>query len=103
LISKSLVDCAKARRTCNYSEVAATFGRPFTQGFIASLMSALKHLDIENTNAGEPHLMCLVVKQDTGIPGQGYYAAIGHGTARQAEKRTLFEYEAERCWGYLWP
>jgi len=97
-----LVGRAQCGGTITYGAVAAEFGFAWSQGFGASLKRVLNVLADENRCSGEPLLMCLVVNKDTGIPGPGFYAAIGCGSADLQLQRQIFGRERARCREWSW-
>ena len=97
-----LVQHARSGGTITYAAVAAAFGSPWSQGFGASLKRSLNALADENRRSGEPLLMCLVVNKVTRIPGLGFYAAVGCGSADLQLQREIFDRELARCREWSW-
>ena len=97
-----LVGRARSGTPITYGGVAEALGCRWTQGFGTSLMRALKTLEVENRNAREPLLMCLVVNKSTRLPGDGFYKYLGSGDASHATKRILHDREIERCQQWSW-
>jgi predicted RNase H-like nuclease len=97
-----LVRCARSGSTITYGGVAAEFKFPWSQGFGASLTRALNILAVENRRCNEPVLMCLVVNKETGLPGQGYYSAIGSAKDDPHSQRDIFLDEVRRCTAWPW-
>ncbi len=97
-----LIQTARARGLVTYGDVAGAFGFAWTQGFGASLTAALRALDLENTQRGEPSLMALVVNKQSRLPGQGYYDMLGEGSADTQRRRELLAAEVRRCAEWDW-
>jgi len=68
-----LVSAAKAGESITYSEVLAFLGHQFTRPKMRALCKVLAVIDDEATEAGEPELAVLVVRQSDGLPGQGWW------------------------------
>jgi predicted RNase H-like nuclease len=98
-----LVGRARSGSPITYGGVAAALGYRWSQGFGTSLMRALKKLEIENKEAGEPLLMCLVVNKSSRIPGSGLYESLGCRGANYAMQQIVLEREIERCRQWSWP
>ena len=97
-----LIECARSDIVVEYGQVATRFGQPWSRGFSSSLTSALDALGVENTRAGEPLLMCLVVNKTTRQPGQKYFATIGHGSTDAAGQASAHSEEVDRCRRWPW-
>jgi hypothetical protein len=105
-----LVSAAKAGESITYSEVLAFLGHQFTRPKMRALCKVLAVIDDEATEAGEPELAVLVVRQSDGLPGQGWWVGgarlhgyeglwTGPQAARLVKKlqRQAFDYWRERA------
>lgn len=97
-----LIARARSGSKITYGGVAAALGYRWSQGFGASLTHALDKLAVENREAGEPLLMCLVVNKTTRMPGSGFYESTGNGSANHAAQQVLLDREIERCRQWTW-
>ena len=97
-----LVERARAESLISYGEVAAAFGRRWSQGFGASLKVSLEALDESNLRAGEPRLMCLVVNARSRMPGDGFFERLGESAAGDERRRDVLAGEISRCASWLW-
>ncbi len=97
-----LVSAARSGQTVTYGEVAAYFGHPWTQGFGASLNSALDKLGELNKAAGEPLLMALVVNASEGLPGIGYHRSARTDHLPRAAQRERHREELQAIRTYAW-
>lgn len=97
-----LIERARVKARVTYGDVASAFGFAWTQGFGASLKAALQAVDRDNTERGEPMLMCLVVNKATRLPGHGFYERIGEGGADTRRREALVDQETVRCAAWDW-
>ena len=72
-----LVAAAQAGVALTYGELLAHLGYRFTRPKMRALCSVLGTVDSEAALRGEPELAVLVVRQNDGIPGQGWWVAGG--------------------------
>lgn len=99
-----LFEVAARRSTVTYGEVAR---RVFDGRFSArsgALMDLLGRVDTEEAAASGTVIASLVVRKDTGIPGDGYFAFVEGELGRPVGDRAAFwRCEAERVWSAYAP
>ena len=103
LLRCCLVQVARAGRTMTYGDVARRFGIPWSQGASAALVSALKGIEEENRRRREPLLMTLVVSKKSGMPGRGFFLAIGIGPIAESERHARHQEHLRQVWAFDWP
>lgn len=69
-----LIFHAKQRRTVCYSDLCRLITSARVHHRAPHFHKLLDHLSHEDDDAGVPSLAALVVRKDSGIPGQGYFA-----------------------------
>ena len=103
LLRDCLVQAARGGSMLTYGEVARRFGIPWSQGASAALVSALKRIEEENRRRHEPLLMALVVSKTSGMPGRGFFVAIGIGPLADSERRARHRRHLRQVWAFEWP
>ena len=98
-LEELLADAGRARSTVTYGEVA----RRAMNGRVSARSSALMDLLGEVDTEADARLGCmvasLVVRADTGMPGEGYFAFAAHELGRPiADQREFWLAEVERVW-----
>ena len=97
-----LIHVASERRTITYGEIAERMDRPFTLGFRSSLKRALNLLAEHNDRLDEPFLMALVVNKRAGLPGIGYWHAIGAADLTSDAQAQRHRLDIEEIWQHPW-
>lgn len=98
-----LVQCARDRQTITYGELAERIRAARIEPHSYGMVGLLTEIAREDTAAGRPVLVTLVVRQSDGLPGPGYFReALEHGADRdnlrglwEARLRELCDYYAE--------
>lgn len=82
-----LIGYAQRRQTITYSELA-----PMISSLSLHHRAPVFHkmLDLID-EPGSPSLAAIVVRKDTGIPGQGYYVNSGADVGTEAEQRAYWQ------------
>ncbi len=95
-----LAEVASCRSTVTYGEVAkrALGGRVSARS--GALMDLLGEVDAAAETERGVMIASLVVRADTGIPGDGYFAFASRELGREAldDPRAFWEHEVERVW-----
>lgn len=100
VLSRLLADAATSRSTVTYGEVA----RRVFDGRVSARSGALMQLlgEVDTAAQTEQGIMIasLVVRADTGMPGDGYFAFATRELGRDAlgDPREFWEREVERVW-----
>ena len=102
-----LVDAAAARKTVTYGQLMKKFGVSRGSGRGNTVVEALDEIDRAERAAGAPGFAALVVRKDTGYPGQGFFAGKGKGSGggdggsrlTPADKEYA-DRQRERVWSY---
>lgn len=99
LLRALLTDAARARSTVTYGEAArVAFGGRFSARS-GALMDLLGEVDTEEEAARGVMIASLVVRKDTGMPGDGYFAFAAYELGRDVSDRAvLWQTEAEAVW-----
>jgi hypothetical protein len=92
-----LESCARSRRTIAYSELCRCIHtvslRPYSWALMALLCEVASEVDVSRGLS----LAALVVRRDTGMPGEGYFAGAGHGVAPEA-RESEWRGDVARLW-----
>jgi hypothetical protein len=98
-LEQLLAEAGRARSTVTYGEVArrALGGRVSARS--SALMDLLGEVDSETDTRMGCMVASLVVRADTGVPGDGYFAFAAQEIGRPVEDRDAFwRAEVERVW-----
>jgi len=95
-----LVDAASSRATVTYGEAARVSFHGRFSARSGALMDLLGEVDSEEEAARGVMLASLVVRKDTGMPGEGYFAFADGELGRDVTDRAAF-WRDEVCavWG----
>jgi len=99
-----LSEVAERRSTVTYGEIA----RRVFHGAVSARSGALMDLlgEVDSATDAERGIMIasLVVRADSGIPGEGYFLFAAEELGRPiADRRAFWETEAERAWAAFAP
>jgi len=94
-----VTDAASSRSTVTYGEAArVAFGGRFSARS-GALMDLLSEVDTQEEAATGVMIASLVVRKDTGMPGEGYFAFARDVLGRPVADRSAFwRGEAEKVW-----
>lgn len=93
-----LIDRAREGGTVTYSELCAAIAVARFKPYSWRLIALLDEICAEEDEAHGIVLASLVVRRDTGMPGDGYFAhasRLGHDIS---DKERYWRHEAERVW-----
>ena len=99
-LSRLLAETAAARATVTYGDVARVAFEGRVTARSGALMEALGDVDRATEAQRGVMIASLVVRADTGIPGDGYFAFASDELGRdvRAERRVFWEREVARVW-----
>jgi hypothetical protein len=99
-----LASAAAARSTVTYGEVARRIFHGRVSARSSALMDLLGEVDAETDERLGIMLASLVVRADTGMPGDGYFAFAADQMGRPVgDRRTFWELEVGRVWAAFAP
>lgn len=78
-------------RPITYGEVATAFGHEWSLKIFGRLVVTLDRIGDENTRRREPLLSALVVNQETGMPGAGFFEKYHPEARTQSARRGVYE------------
>lgn len=93
-----LVDAAVHRTTVTYGDVARRVFGGRVSARSATLMRLLSEVDREEERRTGAWIATLVVRADTGRPGDGYYAFAADAGRDISDREALWRQEAEKVW-----
>ncbi|NJM49784.1 MAG: ribose-phosphate pyrophosphokinase [Sphingomonadales bacterium] len=101
-----LQEAAQKGQVFSYSEMLMLLGYSFSRPKMRNLCKVLDAVDAAARGAGEPELACLVVREEDGLPGQGWWLArhdfVGEFESHAARRylkevqQSAFEYWQEK-------
>lgn len=99
-LSRLLAETAAARSTVTYGEVARRVFDGRVSARSGALMEMLGEVDSATHSGHGIMIASLVVRADTGIPGEGYFAFAAEelGLPALADRRAFWERETARVW-----
>jgi hypothetical protein len=93
-----LTACARRRATTTYSELCSEVDAIHLRPYSFAIVAFLNEICTEEDAAHGVMMASLVVRKDTGIPGDGYFGHAG-GLGRDISDREAFwRSEVERVW-----
>lgn len=100
VLDRALVETAAARSTITYGEVARRVFDGRVSARSGALMTMLAEVDEAAHAESAIMIASLVVRADTGMPGDGYFAFAAQQLGRSAieDPRAFWEREAARVW-----
>ena len=104
-LSRLLGEVAASRSTITYGEIARRVFGGRVSARSSALMCLLGEVD-SATEAGQGIMIAsLVVRADTGMPGEGYFAFAAEELGREllGDPRAFWEREVERVWAAYAP
>lgn len=97
---RMLAEAAAARRTVTYGQLMKKFGLSRGSGRGNTVVGALDQVDRAERAAGAPGFAALVVREDTGYPGLGFYAGRRKGSGLTPADKEYAKKEREKVWSY---
>jgi hypothetical protein len=99
-LEQLLAETAAARATVTYGEVARRVFEGRVSARSSAVMALLGEVDDATYRQSGVMIASLVVRADTGMPGEGYFAFAAEelGLPALANQRAFWESEAERVW-----
>jgi len=99
-LSRLLAEVAAARSTVTYGEVALRVFDGRVSARSGALMDLLGEVDAAAFADDGVIIASLVVRADTGMPGEGYFAFAAEelGLPAHEDPRAFWEHEASRVW-----
>jgi len=96
-----LVEAAVGRKTVTYGHLMKKFGVSRGSGRGNTVVGSLDEIDRVERAAGAPGFAAIVVRKDTGYPGQGFFAGERKSGSRLTpEEKEYADREKERIWSY---
>lgn len=99
--SAALCETAAARNTITYGDLAALAGHGRLSARSSALMSVLEDACEPMDNRHGIVCASLVVRADTGMPGQGYFAWAAATGRDMTDPRAMWLAEVRRVWDAL--
>lgn len=96
-----LMEAVRMGRTVTYTELAGRAGPPLHRRHIHRQL--LTPLSLRCRRAGLPDLPALVVRQDTGLPGVGWFDAVEAAPAPASDSLERWALAVRACWTHPWP
>jgi hypothetical protein len=100
-LESMLVDAARSRSTITYGEVARRALRGRVSARSGAVTALLGEVDSAYDERLGIMLASLVVRADTGMPGEGYFSFAAHDLGRREaldDPAAFWRTEAERVW-----
>jgi len=98
-LERLLADAALRRCTVTYGEVARTALGGRVSARSGALMDLLGDVDRQAERDRGVIIASLVVRADTGMPGEGYFLFVEDELGRPVpDRRVFWEHEVERVW-----
>jgi hypothetical protein len=94
----AVIERARGRSTITYSELCGAISVARFKPYSWRLMALLDEVCTEEDAARGIVLATLVVRADTGRPGNGYFRALERLGSDVSEPEALWRAEAERVW-----
>lgn len=99
----AVIERARRRSTITYSELCAAISVARFKPYSWRLMALLDEVCADQDAERGIILATLVVRADTGRPGEGYFSALERLGADVSRRETLWLAEAERVWSAFPP
>lgn len=99
-IRQVLIDTARQKSLITYRELTASLQTVVIHYHSPILARLLVEIGSEESEAGRPILPALVVAQQTGIPGKGFFRIAGERGQDVADVKAFWEDEVRRVYDY---
>ena len=93
-----LTACARRRATTTYSELCSEVTAIHLRPYSFAIVAFLNEICTEEDAAHGVMMASLVVRKDTGIPGNGYFGHAGSLGRDVADREAFWRSEVERVW-----
>ena len=93
-----LIECARRRTTTSYSELCEKVTAIRLRPYSFAIVGFLNEICTEEDAAHGTMLASLVVRKDTGMPGDGYFGHADKLGRETAERRAFWEKEVQRIY-----
>jgi hypothetical protein len=99
-IRQVMIDTARQKSLITYRELTASLQSASIHYHSPLLARLLVEIGTEEFDAGRPILPALVVAQQTGIPGKGFFRIAGERGQDVADAEAFWEEEVQRVYHY---
>jgi hypothetical protein len=93
-----LTACARRRVTTTYSELCSEVTAIHLRPYSFAIVAFLNEICTEEDAAHGVMMASLVVRKDTGIPGDGYFGHAGSLGRDTSDREAFWRSEVERVW-----
>lgn len=93
-----LIACARRRATTTYSELCSEVTAIHLRPYSFAIVAFLNEICTEEDAAHGVMLASLVVRKDTGIPGDGYFGHADRLKRDVSDREAFWRGEVERVW-----
>jgi hypothetical protein len=93
-----IIGCAKRRETTTYSEISQVVAPARITPRSFAMMRLLNEICTREDEARGVMLASLVVRKDTGMPGDGYFGCASGLGRETADRKAFWEAEVERVY-----
>jgi len=93
-----LTSCARRRITTTYSELCSEVTAIHLRSYSFAIVAFLNEICTEEDATQGVMMASLVVRKDTGIPGNGYFGHAGTLGRDVADREAFWRSEVERVW-----
>jgi len=97
-----LTACARRRATTTYSELCSEVDAIHLRPYSFAIVAFLNEICSEEDAAHGVMMASLVVRKDTGIPGEGYFRHAGRLGRDVSDREAFWRSEAEKVYA-VWP
>ena len=97
-----LVSCARERATTTYSELCSEVGAIHLRPYSFAVVAFLNEICTEEDAAHGVMMASLVVRKDTGLPGNGYFRHAGRLGRDVSDREAFWRSEVEKVYA-VWP
>jgi hypothetical protein len=95
-----LIGVARTCSTITYSELAALIRTAHMHQRAPLFHKLIRDMDHDEDKAGRPSLAALVVRKDSGIPGQGFYAGASAPEGQTFDPQVYWQSEFDKVCEY---
>ncbi len=95
-----LIGVARTCGTITYSELAAAIRTAHMHQRAPLFHKLIRDMDRDERRAGRPSLAALVVRKDSGIPGQGFYSGVNVADGDSFDPEVYWRAEFDKVCDY---